>query len=373
MQADLLIILLISCTLIIIKDIILGFLLLFNFRYQQGDKPGISSVSELPFASILIAARNEEANIERCIKSIKSQNYPVNKFEILVGNDRSNDTTLSILRSLEKSIPNLIVVDIKELKHQQHGKMNVLAQLGEIAKGNVLLFTDADTVLPNNWITLMVDQLKKGYGFVTGTTLIKSDSVIGKLQSIEWMHAIGMMKVLSDLRINVSTLGNNMGISKEAYRSVGGFMQIPFSITEDHEIFHQVCRKGYSSFHIFEKPLVAYSSPLRSFWDLLIQRKRWMKGAFSLPIPMLAILILNSLFVPLLIILSIHYITLGLAIFLLKVIIQSLFIGTLHKKLNERLRPDLILIYEFYFALINLSALIVYMIPIRIVWKGRRY
>src|SRR5687767_10374493 len=53
--------------------------------------------SSLPFVSVLIAARNEAANILGCLQSIESLDYPIDKLEILIGNDDSEDQTRTIV------------------------------------------------------------------------------------------------------------------------------------------------------------------------------------------------------------------------------------------------------------------------------------
>ena len=59
---------------------------------------------ELPFISIIIAARNEEKNIGECIQSIVNQTYPGNKFEIIITDDHSTDNTVSIIRAFQNEI-----------------------------------------------------------------------------------------------------------------------------------------------------------------------------------------------------------------------------------------------------------------------------
>jgi cellulose synthase/poly-beta-1,6-N-acetylglucosamine synthase-like glycosyltransferase len=370
MLIDITHILVIICSVVILKDILLIVLFVFNFRSTSKGKP---IDKEFPFVSILIAARNEENNISRCVQSLRLQDYPANKYEILVGNDGSEDQTLKILRNLESITSNMSVYDIQDLIQAKPGKMNVLAQLGLSARGEILLFTDADTRVPKTWIKSMVNVLRRKTGFVTGTTLLETNSKFDKLQRTEWVHAICMMKVVSDLNIDVSSIGNNMAITKEAYDAVGGFRDIPFSITEDYEIFRQVCKKGYSSFHIFQKSVLATSIPASTFWGLLIQRKRWMTGAFKLPVLMLALLILNTLYYPLVMTLIFLDFEFGILLILSKIIVQGLLIHRAFIKLEERSNPVLLILYELYAAIVNLWAFLVFIFPIPIKWRGRKY
>lgn len=370
MAMDFILIIIILCLVIVAKDILLIFLLTFNFKSTSNEE---SNEDELPFVSILIAVRNEEHNIKKCLEHLSLQDYPGDKYEILVGNDSSEDSTLEILREQESGSSNLTVYDIEELVQAKHGKMNALAQLGPPSKGEILLFTDADTRVPYSWIKSMVHEIQQGNGIVTGTTLLETKSVFDKFQRIEWAHSIAMMKVVSDLKVNVSTIGNNMAISREAYDAVGGYLGIPFSVTEDHEIFMQIDKKGYSSFHIFQEPVLATSIPSTTIGTLLMQRKRWMKGAFKLPVLMLIPLVLNTLYYPLLLSLLFLETELGVLLFSLKVLIQAFFIDQSFIKLKMGTNPVLLIFYELYAAFINLSAFLIYLLPIDIKWKGRKY
>jgi cellulose synthase/poly-beta-1,6-N-acetylglucosamine synthase-like glycosyltransferase len=353
-----------------VKDVILILLFRLNFKELP-----ISSKErrDYPFVSVLVSARNEEDTIRRCIRSLSNQNYPPEKYEILVGNDRSEDNTYMILKEMEHQIVNLKVFDITDLIQKRHGKMNVLAQLGKMVKGEFILFTDADTEVGQNWIPKHVEHMDSGYGIVTGTTLLDYESKMGQLQNIEWAHAIGKMKAISDLGINVSSIGNNMAISKAAYDRVGGFENIPFSITEDYEIFHQVCKRGFRSFHVYDKDVLASSVPLTNFWELLIQRKRWMYGAIRLPFVMLTLLVFNSLYYPMVIFLAIINPITALPLIFIRILLQGIFIDMAFRKLGASFKWIDVFLYELYAAVINLWAIVVFVLPFRIQWKNRKY
>src|SRR5690242_8951036 len=53
-------------------------------------------LSNFPFISILLAARNEEQNIARCLSALAHLDYPSDRFEVLIGNDGSQDKTAEI-------------------------------------------------------------------------------------------------------------------------------------------------------------------------------------------------------------------------------------------------------------------------------------
>ncbi len=103
-----------------------------------------SSLPTGPFVSVLVPARNEALNIERCVRSLLRQKY--SPFEILVLDDGSTDATAELLRQLLMEFRGqLRVVQGEPLPEGWHGKAWACSQLGHQAKGELLLFTDADT------------------------------------------------------------------------------------------------------------------------------------------------------------------------------------------------------------------------------------
>jgi len=97
-----------------------------------------------PLVSVLVPARNEALNIERCVRSLLMQDYAA--FEILVLDDGSTDATPQLLQTLfDESGGRLRVLQGEPLPDGWHGKAWACLQLSRQAKGDLLLFTDADT------------------------------------------------------------------------------------------------------------------------------------------------------------------------------------------------------------------------------------
>ena len=98
----------------------------------------------LPYVSVLIPARNEGRNIARCLGSLLRQDYP--HLEIVVLDDSSTDQTAAIVERLAEAHPCLRLIRGRPLPLGWHGKAYACHQLAQAAKGDWLLFTDADTV-----------------------------------------------------------------------------------------------------------------------------------------------------------------------------------------------------------------------------------
>ena len=100
------------------------FLLFFTFFYLafivflisglfRHNTLAISNVKTLPFISIIIAARNEEDNLPFLIEDLVNQEYPLDKFEIIIINDRSSDSTPAILNNAAKNYSLIKIINIE--------------------------------------------------------------------------------------------------------------------------------------------------------------------------------------------------------------------------------------------------------------------
>src|SRR5690606_30608722 len=102
--------------------------------------------------SILVSVFNEEKVIEKTIRQLLKSNYPSDKMEIIIGSDNSQDSTNNILADLSKEYSNIKVHNF----NIRRGKAKVLNDLFEYAKGEILIFCDANTLYFPDAIEKMV-------------------------------------------------------------------------------------------------------------------------------------------------------------------------------------------------------------------------
>jgi len=349
-----------------------GLLWLFFKTGKQKRYDPLFRGEALPSVSILVAARNEEANLERCLRSLVEQQYAAEKLEILVGNDWSEDGTQNIIDEFVGKHPMLRSVEIKKNLGLARGKSNVLANLALKAKGEVLLITDADMWLPPNWAKTMVTAFEKSTGIVTGFTLVRSNSWFSTMQSVDWAFALGMIKVITDRGMPVTSMGNNMAVLTKAYQSTGGYEKLPFSITEDFQLTKAVLSKGYTIKQEISPELTGLTLPSIGFTGLLQQRKRWATGVMQLPFPIIVLLGLQAFYYPAAILVAVVMPWLS-GIIAGKFFVQAVFARSVFSKAGMPSKIGFLLSFEFYSAIISLSTLIFYFVPARIKWKGRYY
>jgi chlorobactene glucosyltransferase len=101
-----------------------------------------------------VPARNEERDIRACLTSLLKQNYP--HFEVIAVNDHSTDATGEIIQSLASEFSNLSVLEGQALPAGWLGKPFALHQAARQARGDYLIFTDADPVFKPHALTTAV-------------------------------------------------------------------------------------------------------------------------------------------------------------------------------------------------------------------------
>ncbi len=333
----------------------------------------LSTVEKYLFVSILVAARNEEDNIQTCIESLINQSYPKEKIEILVGDDGSEDDTYEIVQSIAQTNNIVQLFKIKENLGLAKGKANVLAQLAKKAKGEVFLITDADMVLSSNWVKEMVNEYSNGYHIITGFTTVEGNSTLAKWQKVEWVNVLTSLFLLSKINIPISCMGNNMLVSKSAYESTGGYEKIPFSVVEDFALFQEVIKKGWKFKHLITSNALGISKPEVSFNELLKQRFRWGAGLNKIPWYLRILPYIQTCFLWLIIPLIFFFPVAAICALGLKIILQSTVIIYGFSKAKLKIPWLNLFTFEFYQGFLYATLIVKNIFSKKVEWKGRLY
>ena len=132
-----------------------------NTRFLNRTSPYFSMNGDIDgvTVSILIPARNEENRISECLESLISQCN--NVIEIIVLDDRSVDSTSEIVMGFSELDSRVKLMAGEELPSGWIGKHWACHQLSLVARGNYLLFIDADTVLGKDAVLLALKNIRR--------------------------------------------------------------------------------------------------------------------------------------------------------------------------------------------------------------------
>ncbi len=213
-----------------IVDFTIGFysflttLILFNiflFSYLKFKDPLLNiktnSKDQEPLISIIIPVKNEEENIENCIKSCIDSSYK--KKEIIVVNDGSTDKTPSILERLRKENPNELRVLHLPINL---GKKRAIEKAIEKANGNFYVFMDSDCNMLNdaveNFVKIFLSDNE--IGAITGHGKVRNADTGNLLEKIQDVWFDGQYRIIKGMEGSFSSLtccsGSLSAFRKEA-------------------------------------------------------------------------------------------------------------------------------------------------------------
>ena len=329
-----------------------------------------------PTASVLLAARNEESNILRCLEALSQVDYP--HLEVIVGDDRSEDGTAEVVQSFQRTHPdfNLKLVEIEGLYPQTMAKAAVLAELAHHTEAAIFLITDADIAVPKTWAKELVAYYQnERVGIVSGTTYITGKGIWGNLQSIDWIYFMCLVETFHQAGVNTTAIGNNMSIRAKTYWETGGYENIPFSITEDYKIYQKATALGWKAINVCNAKVLAIGNPIVGVNNLLHQRKRWLLGAKELPSNWWILFIIFAFYYPLSLVLFVMNPVVASIILLLKFSLQLSYILISSRRLGIHLQKKVpyLFLYEIYLYTVTITTLVFFILPFKTEWKGRKY
>ena len=201
-----------------------------------------------PRVSVLIPARNEEVNIGACIDGFLAQKY--NNFEILVLDDQSTDRTGAIIEAFAERHPKVKAIRGASLPSGWLGKNWACHQLSQHAKGEILIFTDADNRPAPNAIVNTVAYMQK---FELGLLSAFPEKVAGTLTEKLVVPVVDMfvyaglplwLTYFSRFPSLAAASGLWIAFTHEAYQRVGGHQAVSNQIVEDVELSRLAKKRG---------------------------------------------------------------------------------------------------------------------------------
>lgn len=344
------------------------------FMYGVNHPRDRKSNSTRPFISVVIAARNEQDNIAQCLDSVLRQTYPKDRFEVIVANDGSTDKTGVVCKKYSSLHSNLSVFEVAE-DPKLKGKTNALAQAIDRSRGEILLITDADCIVPEKWIEGTALRYEPGVGIVGGMTLQRAEDGFGGMQSLDWAYLLGIAAAGVSYGNPLSTIGNNLSFRRRAYDDVGGYRSIPFSVTEDYSLFQAIVRTGkWEYLYPVDPDILVNSQPCRTLRELYLQKKRWGKGGIDMKTSGFFIMAIGFL-THLLIFGSLYYGSLagGGEALLIKMLADVFFLNRVLRILKRRSDLKYFFFFQLYAFCYVIALPFIVFFGGRVEWKGRKY
>jgi len=312
-----------ALTLACVYFLVLVWLLLGLFKIKRNTKRsahGPSQVAECEgkplFVSVIVAARNEEENLARCLKSLLDQTYPKELYEVILVDDNSTDNSVSIARSFARKDDRVKLLSTKKY-HNLTGKQHALDTGIRASKGRIILTTDADCKPPPRWIEDTVREFDPDVGLVAGYSVFEENgselfekkleqkfrsSLFQRLADDGILQRtfteLQLLELLSQYIFSIGSMsqgvawtctGNNLAYRREVYDELGGYETLGLTGLEDNMMLQWVGKN--SKWKVKPVCNVVYTKPVRTVSRFFAQRIRWASSSLQYRLPLVAFLV----------------------------------------------------------------------------------
>jgi chlorobactene glucosyltransferase len=202
---------------------------------------------DAPLVSVVIPARDEAHNIERCLRSVLSPRYA--RLEVVVVDDHSSDGTGSIARRVARDEPRLTVLDAPDLPAGWFGKQWACDTGARATRGALILFTDADTTHAPDLLPRAVNALYDAQADLL--TVVGHQEMLGFWERVIQPQLFALLALrfggadaLNRNRRPRNAIANGqfMLFSRDAYAAIGGHASVRGQVAEDLALAQELVR-----------------------------------------------------------------------------------------------------------------------------------
>lgn len=252
---------------------------LYNLKekFYSFNKKNITKVS------VLIAARNEEKNIEKLLQTIYNQTFPKELYEVIIVDDHSEDDTRIKVNNF---INNHKDINIRLLEATSEGKKKAISQALHNAENELIMVTDADCELNSEWIETVVAfyQDKKCKMILAPVLLSPANNLFEKMQVLEHLSLIASTAGSANIGFPVMCNGANMAYERISALEVEK-LRHDFNIQSGDDMFllEQFVKKYGSKNVKFlqNKSAIVKTKACKNIKEFIRQRRRWVSKSKS--------------------------------------------------------------------------------------------
>lgn len=208
---------------------------LLIFLFGRFGKPLKCSNKFRPTITLIFAAYNEEKVVGRKLKNCLALDYPRDKLQIIVANDGSTDATAEIVKEYANQGVELVSFP------RRRGKLHALNDAVTSARGEILLFSDADNFYPPNVLIEIAKYFADpSVGAVSGGRDVIGASPLGKAEGLYWKYE-------EFIKINETRLGNCVGVAGDLLAIRKSLFTPPPAkiINDDFYMALSIIKRGY--------------------------------------------------------------------------------------------------------------------------------
>jgi len=250
---------------------------LIRIRIGLRKSVGARELQETPRASVVVAARNEEHLIEKCVRSLSAQSYPRELLEIIVVDDCSTDTTRSVLGRLQSEYPTLRILSMADKSSEAASRKTQALEYGiSRASGTIILTTDADCVVPPRWAETMISAFDNDTAMVVGPVNEEAGrSFLSRISQVEFLGIVTTAGGLIGTGHPIICNGANLAFCVSAFKAAGGYGHRNNFIDDEVLMQRIAYRKIGRVQFCHARDAVVATKPVETVFDFWHQRIRW--------------------------------------------------------------------------------------------------
>jgi glycosyltransferase involved in cell wall biosynthesis len=231
-----------------------------------------------PDVSVIVVAGNKAGTIGCCLDSFGRLDYPGDKLEFILVNDRSEDGTGKWMKRFLESGRKGRLIDIEGTSGGINAGTDGLVRACRSASGEVLFFTGGDCEVPSAWIRTLLKSYAPDVGLAAGFVTLDSrdhrDPLFAQVQSLDRIHRGAIGSGWANLGYPLSVFGNNYSMRKSAYIQAGGYEASGEHWKEHFALFRSIRdRTRWRAVWAEEETCVVYSNPAASLKEYDRQRR----------------------------------------------------------------------------------------------------
>jgi len=242
------------------------------FRHNE---ESIISTDQTPIVSVVIAARNEEKNLPDLIQDLVNQEYPLDQLEVIIVDDRSTDSTAKILIEAAENYAVVKYIRVETLSTEMTPKKNALTLGIEMAKGDVILSTDADCRVGKLWVSGMAYSVIQQDSISIGYSKVAGESFFERIQMLDFLGIITANAGAGGWGHFWSGTGQNLAYKKSDFETIGKFEPVKDKISGDDMYLVQSISKLKRGIINIDANTFVTTSAMPAFLDFINQRVRW--------------------------------------------------------------------------------------------------
>ncbi len=236
---------------------------------RNAPAPDVRETCELPFVSLIIAAYREEDVILERLRNALEVDYPADRFEVLVGCDGEEDLTGDLARTFDDSRVRVIQFPVRR------GKAQVLNDCVPQARGEIVVFSDANTMMDRDAIRRLVEPFSDPQvGGVCGQLILTDPASGQNVDGIYWRYENFLKRCESQLGALLGANGAIYAIRKELYEPLP-----PETLVDDFVIGMRIHLRGYRL--LYEERAIAREETPPGIDDEFHRRARIGAGGFQ--------------------------------------------------------------------------------------------